>query len=52
MTLRADKAKISVFKSDLVDLEERGILNLVTTLYETVYSCSGALTLQRCFKYE
>lgn len=44
MTLRVDKAKISVFKSDLVDLEERGILNLVTTLDETVYSCSGALT--------
>lgn len=52
VTPRADKAKISVFKSDLVDLKERGILNLVTTLDETIYRCSSALTLQHCFTYK
>lgn len=36
VTLRAEKEKISVFKSDLVHLEERGILNHVTTTYQTL----------------
>lgn len=47
----ADTKKISVFKSDLVDRKERGILNLVTTSDEAVYRRGGALTLQHCFTY-
>lgn len=42
VTPRADKIKISVFNSDLVDLKEGGILNPVTTLDETVYRRSSA----------
>lgn len=31
LTLRADKVKIRVVKSDMVDVKERAILNPVTT---------------------
>ena len=34
--LRADKVEITVFKSDRVNLKERGVLNLVTTLAKAV----------------
>lgn len=36
VTLRAEKEKINVFKSDLVDLEERGLLNHITTSDQTL----------------
>lgn len=38
VALRAEKEKISVFKSDLVDLKERGILNHVTESDQAVYT--------------
>lgn len=39
MTLGVDKVKISMFKSDMVDMKERHI----EPCYKTVYKCSDAL---------